>query len=224
MDTYEEQIDKELLIYTIGIIISNINEKGEFGFNESCFNKYFNDKINIYKVEQCLNYLSDKNILSFELIAEEGYYADWYINIDNNAKVINELNRCINDINKERIAEINSLKSKVENLESEKKSILNFNPDMVKEKIKEATNSISLIKKQIESNQALSSLSPVIDEMNNYIKGIDNINQIYLEVYKNIIKPIQKESKSGIKATAFWAIISIIITTIISIFITYVFK
>jgi hypothetical protein len=39
----------------------------------------------------------------------------------------------------------------------------------------------------------------------------------YEDVYKNIIRPVQLEGKSGVEATVRWAIISIVASTAISV-------
>lgn len=39
----------------------------------------------------------------------------------------------------------------------------------------------------------------------------------YEDVYKNIIRPVQLEGESGVKATVRWAIISIVASTAISV-------
>jgi hypothetical protein len=53
-------------------------------------------------------------------------------------------------------------------------------------------------------------------EIQSHFDSISVVSEGYEHIYKNIIRPVQEEGKSGVKATVKWAILSILISTAIS--------
>jgi hypothetical protein len=62
----------------------------------------------------------------------------------------------------------------------------------------------------------LASLEKPVSEYTKYLEKIHGINEIYNDVYLNIVKPVKEEGTKGINATALWGILSIVIATLIS--------
>ncbi|MFE0588150.1 hypothetical protein [Pantoea vagans] len=126
-------------------------------------------------------------------------------------------------INGEQVTQIQSIESqfiKLENdyaqLEKKIEGLYTFNPKAITEKIESTSRKVIDMERLAESNDLLKPLTGALFEMKQNLVSISNVTNNYEDVYKNIIKPIQDESKSGVQATVKWAVISIVISTIFS--------
>ena len=109
-----------------------------------------------------------------------------------------------------------SLLERVNNLEKELKSVYGFSPSLINKKINDTNENIEKLLATIKENKMLSSLEEPVLEFAEYTKKIKGINKSYQNIYEIVLKPIQKEGEKGIKATVRWAIISIVVATLIS--------
>lgn len=107
---------------------------------------------------------------------------------------------------------------KIEKLILDKRidEILTFNPHTLSKEIQETQNKIQEIRHQIENNDLLRGLENPLNHVGYYFNSVSKISNNYDDIYKNIVKPIQTEGREGIKATVKWAIISIVISTLLS--------
>lgn len=55
-----------------------------------------------------------------------------------------------------------------------------------------------------------------LKKIRHHFESDSAISSNYEEIYKNIIRPVQKEGRSAVKATVKWAIINIFLSTGIS--------
>lgn len=84
-------------------------------------------------------------------------------------------------------------------------------------RIFEAENQLKSARKSAEENELLKQLLRQITEIERNFRGVSAVADKYEDVYKNIIRPVQLEGQSGVKATVRWAIISIVASTAISV-------
>ncbi|HHT9119106.1 MAG TPA: hypothetical protein ACFYD3_00990 [Candidatus Hypogeohydataceae bacterium YC41] len=98
--------------------------------------------------------------------------------------------------------------------------MLTFNPDALLTQITQTNRIIHDIKKEVETNEMLSPLRKPLEEMQDYVSRTEIVTNVYSDIYLQIIKPIQMASQAGVRATAKWAIISIVLATTISIIVT----
>ena len=95
--------------------------------------------------------------------------------------------------------------------------ILTFDPDRLRSEISGAKNQLISARKTAEENELLKPLLRQITVIERNFQGVSAVADKYEEVYKNIIRPVQLEGKSGIEATVRWAIISIVASTAITV-------
>lgn len=84
--------------------------------------------------------------------------------------------------------------------EEEKKEILGFSPLVNSKQIKKTKKDVQAFLKISKENKTLSGF---VDEVTELIKNIDSIEKIndnYIDVYKNIIKPMKDETDKSLKA------------------------
>ena len=98
--------------------------------------------------------------------------------------------------------------------------ILTFNPGALTNRITDTKRQIEEVKKLVASNDLLKPLSGPLREIQSHFDSIRVVSEGYEHIYKNIIRPVQEEGKSGVKATVRWAILSIVISTAISLIIS----
>ncbi|PAA00493.1 hypothetical protein [Pseudomonas fragi] len=94
--------------------------------------------------------------------------------------------------------------------------ILTFNPSSLTNRITDTKRQIEEVKKHVASNDLLKPLAGPLREIQSHFDSISVVSEGYEHIYKNIIRPVQEEGKSGVKATVKWAILSILISTAIS--------
>ena len=94
--------------------------------------------------------------------------------------------------------------------------ILTFNPSALTNRITDTKRQIEEVKKHVASNDLLKPLAGPLREIQSHFDSISVVSEGYEHIYKNIIRPVQEEGKSGVKATVKWAILSILISTAIS--------
>lgn len=208
----EEKHDVDFIINTIIGILKH-QEKGKLEFGESSFHDIFDKNQDILKTEEYARELNGKRIIDFWLYADDGFEAEWTIEILN----MKELVTCLDEAISKKNSEIKDRDEKIQSLINEKNEILSYDPEAVKESISNAQKNINTIKSTIAETDLLSSLMPTIEQTEKYISSVSEVNNDYVNVYKNIILPLKKESESGVNATVKWAIIGIIASTVVSI-------
>ena len=105
------------------------------------------------------------------------------------------------------------------NIEQIIKDLLTFDPELLTQNIEKAQKDLNHAKKQALSNEILKPILKPIEQIENQLKSVVAVSKVYDDVYKNIIKPIQKEGEAGVKQTVRWAIISIVASTFLSLLI-----
>lgn len=105
------------------------------------------------------------------------------------------------------------------NIEKMIKDLLTFDPELLTQNIEKAQKDLNHAKKQALSNEILKPILKPIEQIENQFKSVVAVSRVYDDVYKNIIKPIQKEGEAGVKQTVRWAIISIVASTFLSLLI-----
>ncbi|EPX9619307.1 hypothetical protein ACW6G1_004905 [Pseudomonas aeruginosa] len=98
--------------------------------------------------------------------------------------------------------------------------ILTFNPRALTNRIYDTKRQIDEVNKHVASNELLKPLSGPLREIQNHFDSIRVVSEGYEHIYKNIIRPVQEEGKSGVKATVKWAILGVLISTGISLIIS----
>ena len=157
-------------------------------------------------LDQRLYELNSEGIIYYEEIGEDGF-----------APII------LVGIKKETHLFLTQLIEKTEieviNIEQIIKDLLTFDPELLTQNIEKAQKDLNHAKKQALSNEILKPILKPIEQIENQFKSVAAVSKIYDDVYKNIIKPIQKEGEAGVKQTVRWAIISIVASTFLSLLI-----
>jgi hypothetical protein len=150
--------------------------------------------------------LDEKGIIYYEEIGEDGF-----------APII------LGRIKKETHSYLTQLIEKTEieviNTENMIKDLLTFDPEKLIKNIEKAQKDLNSAKEKALENDLLKPILRPIEQIESQFKSVEAVSRIYDDVYKNIIRPIQKEGEAGVKQTVKWAIISIVASTLLSVLI-----
>lgn len=157
--------------------------------------------------------LGEKNVIDWMAFAHDDYMAPDFV-FEFNRKTFEFIRLELLD---KFYGERAQLLKTINELENKLDLIYGFNPEKINDDIKKANERATELLTTIKNNEMLASLEKQVSEYTNYLNKIHGINKIYNDVYLNIVKPVKDEGKKGVKATALWAVVSIIIATIVSI-------
>ncbi|MDZ7938548.1 MAG: hypothetical protein U5M53_09820 [Rhodoferax sp.] len=82
--------------------------------------------------------------------------------------------------------------------------------------ISESERHIKQVRAQLTTNPILAPLQNPLEDIERHFESIRKVAENYDDVYKNILKPVQEEGRSGIRATVKWAVIGIIASWFLS--------
>lgn len=82
--------------------------------------------------------------------------------------------------------------------------------------ISESETHIKQARAQLASNPILEPLQKPLEDIERHFESIRKVAENYDDVYKNILKPVQEESRSGVRATVRWAVIGIVASWLFS--------
>lgn len=123
----------------------------------------------------------------------------------------------ITSMTHEYLAElVETVESEYHSLEQRITEILTFNPNQLSKKISDTKKKLDEVESLIKSNELLRPMESPLREIQKHFNSVSIVSSGYEDIYKNIIRPVQEEGRSGVKATVRWAVISIIISTALS--------
>ncbi|QQG29299.1 hypothetical protein JFY74_04325 [Pectobacterium carotovorum] len=111
---------------------------------------------------------------------------------------------------------VESVESEYNSLEQRITEILTFNPNQLSKKISDTKKKLDEVESLIKGNELLKPMESPLREIQQHFKSVSTVSSEYEDIYKNIIRPVQEEGRSGVKATVRWAVISIVISTALS--------
>lgn len=152
------------------------------------------------------NYLFELNEIGaiyFEMIGEDGFAPIIIAGIT--SKTHDQLLNCLAQLGSDR----NLLDQRITLL-------LSHDPQKLKSYIENSKNHISEAMEKINKNELLGPLMKPLKNIEAHFDSISRVAEVYDDVYRNIVGPIQQEGRSGVKATVRWAIISIILSALLT--------
>lgn len=205
-------------IYLISQLLSKSEKDGYVELNnEIDFKDYFlNENTKLH--EDYFYELNQKSILKYEQILVDDAKVDTYCYVTANTSLY------LKDLINKTVEEDKRNKQDITILNNRINEILTFNPQRLSNEIKSIEGTIIKTKAQLNSNPILQPLASQLDKVEAHFKSLSVVANNYEEVYKNIILPVKEEGKSGVRQTVKWAIISIIVSTIFSILISWLTK
>ncbi|KIC86445.1 hypothetical protein [Pantoea agglomerans] len=198
----------------LSIFLKYANENDNVEFSDEIYEELSTVFNNCNLLEQALYNMSNEGSISYMELGEEGFKPIIVASITSTSGT--ELYHQIQKI--EAIFE--QLKNAYSQLENKVEGLYTFNPKAITEKIEATSREVIHIERLAQGSELLKPLAGTLFEIKKNLVSIANVTNNYEDVYKNIIKPIQEESKSGVKATVKWAVISIIISTLFSWFVS----
>ncbi len=211
MTKYEE-------IYLISNIISNAKEDSSVAIdNQDIWQTLFlSDKTQIS--EDYFYKLDEQGVLDYEEIGEDGFKPIVMCSIKpETSQYLKQLVTSVTNEASEKQMEIEKLNTRIT-------EILTFNPEKLSDEIRSTENIILQTRQQLSLNPVLQPLIAQLDQIEVHFKSLSKVANNYEEVYKNIILPVREEGKSGVRQTVRWAIISIIISTLLSVLFSWLMK
>ncbi len=199
--------DKISKIQEIRVLLSFIRHadgEGNIDFKETpIFSDLHKVVTNGNWLDSLLYRLNSAQVIHYEEIGEDGF-----------APIIS---RGITNTTHEYLAGlIDSFESEYHSLEQRITEILTFNPNQLSKKILDTKKKLDEVESLIKGNELLKPMESPLREIQQHFKSVSVVSSGYEDIYKNIIRPVQEEGRSGVKATVRWAVISIIISTALS--------
>jgi len=193
---------------TSRLLASFIRYADEKGSIDELRDEFFEEIGALYSngnvLSQHLYELSEAGIVYYEEIGEDGF-----------APII--MVGCTKQTADHLAGLLKEIEDDLESLRRRINEILTFDPDRLKSEIHGAEEKLGAARKSAEENELLRPLLRQIGEIEKYLNGVSAVADKYEDVYKNIIRPVQLEGRSGVEATVRWAVISIVASTAISV-------
>jgi len=191
----------------VGVILAFIkhaDSKGNVDFKESDIGSDLDKIISNGNLTDSLLYdLDEAGVLYYEEIGEDGFAPIVM------AGITKKTHTYISDL-------ISSLEAERASLEIRITEILTFNPSLLSKSINETKEKLDEVGRHIKGNELLAPMEKPLKEIQHHFESVSAVSSNYEDIYKNIIRPVQEEGRSGVKATVKWAIISIFLSTGIS--------
>lgn len=204
----DDKISKYQEVSVILAFLKHADSKGDVDFKESDICSDLSKIISNGNWTDSLLYsFNEAGILSYEEIGDDGFTPIVMAGITK--KTHEYLTSLIADLENERVS-----------LETRITEILTFNPAFLSKNINETKAKLDEVDTHIKSNELLAPLAKPLKEIIHHFESVSAVSSNYEDIYKNIIRPVQEEGRSGVKATVKWAIISIFISTGISLIVS----
>lgn len=199
-----EKISKFQEIKILLTFIRHADEKGHVDFDKTNIGEDLGKIVwNGNWVDSLLYKFNEAGILHYEEIGEDGFKPIIMAGVSSHTHEY--LEGLIESVNEEYDA-----------LESRISEILTFNPKLLSKTISDTQKKLDEVSAHIGDNEILKSIEKPLKEIVHHFQSVSAVSSNYEDVYKNIIRPVQEEGRSGVKATVKWAVISIILSTCIS--------
>jgi len=184
--------------------IRHSNEKGDIADEKKFFLEIGQLFSNGNTLDSYLYELNEEGIIRYEEIGADGFAP--LVMAGSNKRTHEYLFTLLQEIDRE-----------MEDLKRRLGEILTFDPESLQVEIAGAAAQLNAARKSAEESTLLRPLLQQISIIEKHFNGVAVVVDKYEEVYKNIIRPVQLEGESGVKATVRWAIIGIVASTVISV-------
>jgi len=164
--------------------------------------------------ENALATLRDRGAVSIDGYEEEGFAGNWWMNAG--PKILECMNEEIDKI-------AGAYSHTLLDLETEKdrvNSLVGFDLAKARKAVDQIDADIAKATAAIESSPTLQPILPTVSEIARHFVAVRAVLNNLEDIYRGLLKPIQEEGKAGIRHTAIWAILGIIISTAVSVGIT----
>ena len=206
--TLDDQITSPQELRALLCLIRHADAKGIVDFDNPDVTTTLSSLVwNWNAVEYLLNKLDEAGVIDYSEIGEDGFKPIILCIIND------DTHRYVAGLAEKLEAEYVSLDKRITD-------ILSFSPSALTSRIADTKRQIDEVKKHVASNDLLKPLADPLREIQSHFESISVVSEGYEHIYKNIIRPVQEEGRSGVKATVRWAIFSIVISTAISLAIT----
>jgi len=155
------------------------------------------------RINEYLFDLNDAGAIHYEEIGEDGFAPIVICSVSQ--KTLEHLLGCLA-----------SLTGDISLLDERVKSLLRHDPNKLREDIAQSERHIAEARDQLQKNPILAPLKTPLDDISLHFESIRKVAENYDDVYRNILKPVQEEGKSGVRATVRWAIIGIAASWLLS--------
>ncbi|OPK07336.1 hypothetical protein HFV04_003370 [Pseudomonas sp. BIGb0427] len=202
--TIDDQITPPQELRVLLCLIRHADAKGSVDFDNPDVTATLSSLVwNWNAVEYLLHKLDEAGVIDYSEIGEDGF---------------KPIILCIvNDDTHRYVAGLaEKLEAEYVTLDKRITDILTFSPSALTSRIADTKRQIDEVKKHVASNDLLKPLANPLREIQSHFDSISVVSEGYEHIYKNIIRPVQEEGRSGVKATVRWAILSIVISTLIS--------
>ena len=204
----DENISKFQEIKLLLAFIRYADEKGNVDFDKTNIGADLGKIVwNGNWIDSLLYKLNEAGVLHYEEIGEDGFKPIIMAGISPHTHEY--LAGLIESVNDEHDA-----------LERRISEILTFNPKLLSKTISDTQAKLDEVATHIGSNELLKPIEKPLKEIRDHFESVNVVSSNYEDIYKNIIRPVQEEGRSGVKATVKGAVISILLSTCVSLVIS----
>ena len=206
------------IMYVLHEFIMRADSKGDYAIevddNEDSLYRLLEEDMDLCSY---LHQLELENIISFYEGGEDGWRPSFFGSIS--LKTHQYLAKLIKNAENEKKQEIQELEEKISNLNNRIKEIFSFDPIKLSNNLEVAQADMNKISEMIKENKTLEPLNLPLDDIRKHYASIKTVSDMYEDVYKNIIRPVENAGKSGVRETVRWAIIAMIFSVVSSLLI-----
>ena len=204
----DAKISKYQEVNVILAFLKHAGSKGDVDFKKTNIGSDLSKIISNGNWTDSLLYnLNEAGVLSYEEIGKDGFAPIVMAGITK--RTHDHLAGLISNLEAERVS-----------LETRITEILTFNPALLSKNINETKAKLDEVDTHIKGNELLAPMAKPLKEIRHHFESVSAVSSNYEDIYKNIIRPVQEEGRSGVKATVKWAIISIVVSSGISLIVS----
>lgn len=158
--------------------------------------------------------LQEQGVVSIDGYEEEGFQGHWWLyRKDKLGELISAELKKLSAAHSEALARISDQEARLT-------QILGFNLRELQSATEHVEREIAKARSLTSNSETLAPLTRLIDELDSHFSPIKSVLGNFEQVYQGLIKPMQEQSKIGIRQTAVWAIISIVVSAAVSVLVT----
>ena len=203
-ESMDENISKFQEIKLLLAFIRHADEKGNVDFDKTNIGEELGKIVwNGNWIDSLLYNLNEAGVLYYEEIGEDGFKPTIIAGVSPHT-------------HKYLAGLIESVHEEHDSLEARISEILTFNPNLLSKTISDTQAKLDEVATHIGGNELLKPIEEPLKEIKHHFESVNAVASNYENIYKNIIRPVQEEGRSGVKATVKWAVISILLSTCIS--------
>ncbi len=156
--------------------------------------------------EEHLDFLETQGVLTYEALGESDFSdINYVIHLNIYDNLIHALENMKDRVNQTELT-----------IKEREQRVFGFSSDDIGAELNQAMEQLATIENNIVDANLLQALQPKVKEIKASIDSLRRVTNVYDDIHRNVIVPLKEESEKGVRVTTRWAILSILITLLIT--------